>query len=33
MCIKTQTHKNFTGNAPQFDDITMLALKYYGKEE
>ena len=22
---------DFTGDAPQFDDITMLALKYYGK--
>ena len=24
---------DFTGDAPQFDDITMLSLKYYGKEE
>ncbi len=22
---------DFTGEAPQFDDITMLSLKYYGK--
>ena len=21
---------DFTGEAPQFDDITMLSLKYYG---
>ena len=24
---------DFTGEAPQFDDITMLSLKYYGKRE
>ena len=24
---------DFTGDAPQFDDITMLSLKYYGSEE
>ena len=24
---------DFTGDAPQFDDITMLALKYYGRGE
>jgi sigma-B regulation protein RsbU (phosphoserine phosphatase) len=22
----------FVGEAPQFDDITMLALRYFGKE-
>ena len=24
---------SFVGEAPQFDDITMLCLKYYGKED
>ena len=23
----------FVGSAPQFDDITMLALRYFGSEE
>ncbi|MBQ9574131.1 MAG: serine/threonine-protein phosphatase, partial [Synergistaceae bacterium] len=23
---------DFTGDAPQFDDITMMSLKFYGKE-
>ena len=23
----------FTGDAPQFDDITMLGLKYFGSED
>lgn len=29
----TKSVNDFTGEAPQFDDMTMLALKYYGKGE
>ena len=28
-----QAVDNFTGEAPQFDDITMLALRYYGRRD
>ena len=31
-CVKSEIDK-FVGNAPQFDDITMMALKYFGVEK
>ncbi len=31
LCALKKSVDDFTGDAPQFDDITMLSLKYYGK--